>query len=83
MSAVQAVKDVLEDIKPGEDETVEQLAQRGLLWQTAGQTAGADAAHAGADLGMDWWSISEEDRQGWIRWAEKKLATAPPKDQAT
>lgn len=68
MSAVADAGYTLDGLRPELDETVEQFARRGLLWQNE-----VYSANAGHDLGMDWNNIGEQGRKSWVAWAERKF----------
>lgn len=68
MSATQDVSEYLKKIEATPGQTVEGLAKRGHAWQ-----AEIYSANAVCDLNLDWWDISEADRENWREWARKKF----------
>jgi hypothetical protein len=71
MGATADVEQGLKDLKPGKNETLEEFAKRGLLWQNE-----IYSANAGTDLGIDWEKISADDRAKWLKWATQKFRDA-------
>lgn len=72
MSATKDVADYLANMKPKKGQTLEQFARSGLAWQ-----AEIYSANAGGDIqGLGWFEISQESRESWLKWAEKKFVEA-------